>query len=85
MVLDIATALTLANDERGVQRIRRVYGPMMAASPYRDAFALLSSDHERGVIDYRRVGEKIKEVESFQSFLASYRQKLQQGRLSAMN
>jgi hypothetical protein len=85
MVLDIATALTLANDERGVQRIRRIYGPLMAASPYRDAFALLSSDLERGVIDYRRVGDKIKEVESFKTFLTSYRQKLQQGGLSAIN
>jgi len=84
-VLKLATALTLGNDDRNMQRIRKTYGPAMEQSPYKDGFALLSSENERGLIDYRRVSDKIKEVERFQTFLSDYRKRLKDHKLSTIN
>lgn len=84
-VIDLATALTLARDERGLQRLRRSHGPHMAATEFKEAFDLLTSEAERGIIDYRRVSDKIKQVEEFQTFMNQWRKKIQAKGLSAMN
>ena len=84
-VLDLATALTLAKDERGLQRIGRVWGAQMAASEFKDAFALLTSESEHGIVDYRRVDEKIKQAENFQSFMGEWSKKMKSQGLSSMN
>lgn len=85
LVLDLATAQTLANQDRALARIKRLYGPFMEQTRFRDAFNLLTSDTDRGLIDYRKVADKIKEVESFQVFMSAYRKRLQDGGLSTIN
>lgn len=84
-VLDLATALTLAKDEHGLQRIRRTYGPQMAATDVHQAFDLLTSAPEYGIVDYRRVPEKIKEVEDFQTFMSEWQKRVQSQGLSSLN
>ncbi len=84
-VIDLATALTLAKDERGLQRLRRTYGPHMAATDFREAFELLTSEAERGIIDYRRVGEKIKQVQDFRTFMGEWQKRVQDQGLSSIN
>jgi tetratricopeptide (TPR) repeat protein len=85
MVLDWATALTLAQDERGVAAVRRRYMQAMERTPFRDAFDLITTIPEDGVIDYRTVAERIKQAEDFKSFLAAYRDRLRTEGLSAIN
>ncbi|OAN46236.1 hypothetical protein [Magnetospirillum moscoviense] len=84
-LMDLATALTLARDERGLQRLRRDFGTKMAKTEYREAFDLLTSEAERGIIDYRRVGDKIKQVESFHGFMADWKNRVQSQGLSSVN
>lgn len=84
-VLDLATALTFAHDERGLLRLRHAWGPHMAATEFREAFDLLTSAPERGIIDYRRIGDKIKEVEDFQTFMNEWRKRVQTEGLSSIN
>ncbi|MGE5504967.1 MAG: tetratricopeptide repeat protein, partial [Actinomycetota bacterium] len=84
-VLDLATALTLAKDDRGLQRIRRVWGAHMAATDFREAFELLTSETERGIIDYRRVGDKIKQVQDFQTFINEWQKRVRTQGLSSIN
>ncbi len=50
----LTIALTLSGNERGLTRARSDYGPLMAETPYADAFRLIASPPENGVIDYRR-------------------------------
>lgn len=76
-VLDWATALTLANDERGLTKLRRNFGPLMEKTAFKDAFGLLTSELERGMVDYRLVSSKIKEAQNFQDFMSAYRKRLQ--------
>jgi len=84
-VLDTATAMTLAHDERGLARLRRTYGPLMEKSEQAGAFNLLTSEPERGIADYRRIGDKIKQAEEFQTFMGEWQKRVKDQGLSSMN
>jgi len=75
-VMNLAVALTLGANERGINRLRSSYGEAMAASPYGDAFRLITSSGGRGLIDYRTISQKVREVESFQAFMSAYKERL---------
>jgi len=80
-----ATALVLANDERGLASLRRNYGPAIAGSPFQEGFSLLTSALDRDTPNLPEVMGKIKEVEGFKSFLDDYRKRLQSSGLSGIN
>lgn len=84
-LVDLATAMTLARDDRGLGRLRRTFGARMAKTEFKEAFDLLTSEPERGIVDYRLVANKIKQVEDFQSFMSNWRKKMQTEGLSSMN
>jgi hypothetical protein len=84
-LLDTAIAMTLARDERGLTRLRRGYAPLMAGTEWKEAFDLLTSEAERGIIDYRRVGEKIKQVQDFQTFMGEWQKRVKTKGLSSIN
>lgn len=84
-LLDTAIAMTLARDERGLTRLRRGYAPLMASTEWKEAFDLLTSEAERGIIDYRRVGEKIKQVQDFQTFMGEWQKRVKTKGLSSIN
>jgi len=84
-VLDTATAMTLGHDERGLARLRRTFGDLMAKTDLREAFDLLTSEPERGIADYRRIGDKVKQVEEFQTFMGDWKNRVKAEGLSSMN
>jgi tetratricopeptide (TPR) repeat protein len=84
-LMDTAIAMTLGRDERGLTRLRRTFGPLMAATEWKEAFELLTSEPERGIIDYRRVGDKIKQVQDFQTFMNEWRSRVKTEGLSSIN
>jgi tetratricopeptide (TPR) repeat protein len=83
-ILKLAVALALSGNERGLSRARADYGPLMGETPYADAFRLIASPGETGVIDYQTVAGKVKEAENFQSFMADYRDRLKTNKLSEL-
>ena len=85
LVLDWATALTLAQDERGILDLRRLYMPAMRKTAYHSAFDLITTTPEGGLIDYRTVSERIKQAEGFRSFMAGYEERLKNLGLSTIN
>lgn len=84
-LLDTATAMTLARDERGLTRLRRGYGALMAQTEWKEAFDLLTSEPERGIIDYRRLGDKIKQAQDFQTFMGEWQKRVKAQGLSSIN
>ena len=84
-VLDWVSALVLAGDERQLQRVRRRFAMIMAQTPFKDAFRLITSPNEQGLPDYRSLNRKLREVESFKSFMDIYRERLENGTLSELN
>lgn len=85
MLLDWATALTLGQNERGVFELRRRYMAAMEKTPFRNAFDLITTTPEGGLIDYRTIAGRIKQAENFQSFLSNYQERLRNQGLSGIN
>ncbi|MGE4065009.1 MAG: tetratricopeptide repeat protein [Rhodospirillaceae bacterium] len=85
IVLDWATALTLAGDERTLVRVRQRYTVPMSDTPYRDAFALITTPRERGVMDIAAVRQQIEQAEQFKSFMIEYEDMIGEKPLSAIN
>ncbi|MCA0200601.1 MAG: tetratricopeptide repeat protein, partial [Proteobacteria bacterium] len=85
IVLDWATALTLAGDERTLVRVRQRYTVPMSDTPYRDAFALITTPRERGVMDVAAVRQQIEQAEQFKSFMVDYKDMIGEKPLSQIN
>jgi len=84
LIINWATALTLANDDRGLASLRRAFGPSMTDTPYREGFSLLTSA-DREVSDLPALRAKIKEAQGFLNFMSNYRKRMQSSGLSAIN
>jgi tetratricopeptide (TPR) repeat protein len=85
LVLDWVTALTLAKDERTIARVRQRYAGLMANTPYKDAFALITTPQEKGLMDVKSVRSQIEQAEQFRSFMVEYKDMLGERPLSAIN
>lgn len=84
-VLDLAIAHTLGGNERALARVRQDFGDAMMAGPLKDAFKLISSPENHGLIDYRTVAGKVVDAQNFQAFMAAYKERIKSGSLSAIN
>ena len=51
-------------------------------SSYGDAFTLIANPPMAGLVDFRGLGEILKEVEDFQGFIGSYQDQLSASKLS---
>ena len=85
LVLDWATALTLAGDERTLVRVRQRYTGPMSSTPYKDVFNLITTPRERGQMDAQQMRAQIQQAEQFKSFLVEYKDMIGQKPLSAIN
>ncbi len=84
-VLNWAINLAMSGRERELDMVKRRYGGLMSKGPYAKGFDLITSAPTRGLIDYRSIGNEIKEVEDFKGFLGNYRDQLEKTQLSAIN
>jgi hypothetical protein len=84
-VLNWGTALSLANDEDGLGTLAERYAAAMEASPYKDAFRVITGAGVPSVGDIRQLADKVAQVADLQGFMAGYRQRLATDKLSAIN
>ncbi len=86
LVLNWASALTLAGDQAGLEKLRQTYGKAMAASRYADAFEVVAGDGQPVAGgDPRAIANRVAQVSELQSFMANYRERLAKDKLSAIN
>jgi hypothetical protein len=88
LVLNWASALTLAGDQAGLAKLRDTYGKAMAASSYADAFGIVAGDVTAagaGDSDPRAIASRVAQVGELQSFMAGYKERLAKDKLSAIN
>lgn len=83
LILDWVTALTLAGDDRTATRVRQRYLVAMERTPFADAFDLITTPREAGLVDYRTVRNQIEQAEDFQSFLVDYEEMIGEETLSS--
>ena len=84
-VLNLGVALAYSGNNRGITRLSRDYLKEMDATSFKDAFRLIASPDNMGLIDYRTVARRVKMVSNFKNFMSSYRKRLKNGKLSQVN
>lgn len=85
LILNWAVASSLAGDPGSVQLIRRRFGNAMDKSGVREAFRLITAGSGEALADFTQVAERFEEIRQFQGFLDSYRDRLSDEQLSAIN
>ncbi|HUJ97966.1 MAG TPA: tetratricopeptide repeat protein [Stellaceae bacterium] len=88
LVLNWASALTLAGDQAGLEKLRETYGKAMAATSLADAFRVVAGDSPATgstADDPRSIASRVAELGELQSFMASYKERLAKDKLSAIN
>lgn len=80
LVLNQATALSLANDRGGLRRLARAHGKQMAKGPYATAFATLTSP-SANLAD--SISAAMQSVDQLGAFVEDYRTRLRAASLSA--
>jgi len=85
LVLNFGVALAYSTNNRGITRLSRDYLKEMDATPYKDAFRLIASPDNIGLIDYRTVANRVRTVSNFKNFMSVYRERLKAGNLSQSN
>jgi tetratricopeptide (TPR) repeat protein len=84
-VLNFGVALAYSGNNRGITRLSRDYLKEMDATSFKDAFRLIASPDNIGLIDYRTVAGRVKTVSNFKNFMSAYRKRLESGNLSKTN
>ncbi|WP_417783141.1 hypothetical protein [Terasakiella pusilla] len=85
LILNLAVAYTLGGNERGIGMVRAEYGNAMEETSLRDAFRLIASRENAGMLDPRTITQLIKPAENFTTFMTEYQERLKAGELSAIN
>ncbi|MFT5486875.1 MAG: hypothetical protein ACI9MU_001791, partial [Alphaproteobacteria bacterium] len=85
LVLRWGIALTMENDTDGLTSLRDRFGPAMEKTKYKEAFKAIAGVEIGVVPDFKELVRKTGDLDDFQSFLASYRDKVQSNALSAIN
>ncbi len=83
IVLNLAIALTLADDRVKLIDLNKRYGGPMSGTPKGEIFALLANDIDSS--GFRTIAEGLGQLNEAQAFMAGYREMVKSGRLSALN
>ena len=84
-VFNLAVAMTLAGNERGIARLRAEYGEAMARSDLAQGFDLIAGQSALLGVGRANVPSEVKEVQGFQTFLSAYKERLREQGLSGIN
>ena len=81
-VLNLAVALTLADDRTALELLAESYRDSMDETPQAESFALLSGDLIGN--DVKSITEELAQIGQIQDFVTSYRQQLNSTQLSEL-
>ena len=85
LVLRWGIALTMENDTDGLTSLRDRFGPAMEKTKFKEAFKAIVGVEIGLVPDFKELVRQTGDLDDFQSFLTSYREKVQSHALSAIN
>lgn len=85
LILNWAVTLSMNDDFGQLNRLRQIYTQQMDGTAYREAFRLITNRTEGELNDFLTLTSRFEEIGRFQAFLTSYRDKLKDQPLSAVN
>jgi hypothetical protein len=78
-IMQLAVAHNLSNDRDGIRNLRRKYFDKMKGTPDQAAFDLITEQSDPTETDFRERATVIAKVGQLESFMAGYREKLENG------
>ncbi len=84
-ILNYAIALTLGGNDRALLQLRQDYRQAMEQADFGDAFTLIATPEEFGLIKYETIAARVRVAEKFRDFMTSYKQRLKESALSSIN
>lgn len=84
-VLRFAIASSLAEDRTALLQLREDFSDRMEGQPEWPAFQIVTAEDRRDTAEFRNLAAEIAQVDRFESFMASYRDRLRDQPLSAIN
>lgn len=85
LILSFAVSLALAGDSTRLGQMRARFATDMDRTQFREAFRLITNPSEGALNDYSKLSARYQEIDRFESFMTSYRDKLKTTLLSAIN
>jgi hypothetical protein len=86
LVLNWASALTLAGDRQGVTALRATYAKAMGDTPFGDAFRVIAGDPSNGNDgDPRVIAKRVAQVNDLQSFMSGLKDQATKNKPSQTN
>ena len=85
VVVGLAAALTLSDDQAGLAKLRAAFGPAMRETTAAATFDVLAGGNDAPTGDVATLAGKVAQIGELQSFVASYRQKLASAKVGATN
>ncbi|HXQ51252.1 MAG TPA: hypothetical protein VN802_09190 [Stellaceae bacterium] len=84
IVVSLAAALTLDDDQDALAKLRANFGPAMAASRYADAFRVLAGNGSSATgADPKTIATQVAQIGELQGFMAAYKERLASSTKSA--
>jgi tetratricopeptide (TPR) repeat protein len=83
-VLNAATAMLLGSDRAGLDELQKTYGAAMDKTDYRADFRVVAGNGADPA-SFKTLADKVAQTGDLQSFMQSYRERLAQNQLSAVN
>ncbi|MDP6346233.1 MAG: hypothetical protein QF491_22040, partial [Alphaproteobacteria bacterium] len=84
-VVQLAVSYYMAGDSKALAGIRRRYGQKMVDGPHAETFRVLTHKLDPARTKFRELAGEIARVADLEAFMTSYRNKLKNGGLSALN
>ena len=80
-----AVALALSDNAAGLFYLREKYSSFMGRSPYLDDFTVIVSEPTGSADTMKAIVDRLKDVNKYEAFIAGYRERMEEGGLSAIN
>jgi len=84
-ILRAALAYSFAEDPISLERIRRAYGPLMAQTPDASSFEVITQKVELRGVGFRELANEIATVDTLESFMSSFQERLDLAGETAIN
>lgn len=85
LILRAAISYALAGDRASLNRLSGMFGARMAKSSDAESFTALTASPDIANVGFRDLASKIASTKTYESFLSSYRDRIRNGGLNAIN
>lgn len=86
-LLNLAITLAMAGNDAGLAQLRAEFGAQMEATPHKETFGMITAPAggPAQTANFRNLTQQLADLDKFQSYLGSYRERVRSGGLAVIN